>query len=82
MAANYRAGINPECNGGSVPMAAALAAINRGVSVHMPIDVVLKTRQWSSWHGFNCSRQARLTFGAGGPRTKALTLWPKFSYQH
>ena len=43
------AGIDPKYKGGSVRMAAASAAIDRGV----PIDVVLNTGRWASWQVFN-----------------------------
>ena len=41
--------IPKEFPGGSIRMAAASAAIDRG----MPIDVVLSTGRWQSWHDFN-----------------------------
>ena len=44
-----RVGIDPKYKGGSVRMAAASAAIDRGV----PIDVVLNTGRWASWQVFN-----------------------------
>ena len=44
-----RIGIDPKYKGGSVRMAAASAAIDRGV----PIDVVLNTGRWASWQVFN-----------------------------
>ena len=44
-----RVGIDSKYKGGSVRMAAASAAINRGV----PIDVVLNTGRWASWQVFN-----------------------------
>ena len=44
-----RAGIDPKYKGGSVHMAAASAAIDRGV----PIEVVLNTGRWASWQVFN-----------------------------
>ena len=44
-----RVGIDPKYKGGSVRMAAASAAIDRGV----PIDVVLNTDGWASWQAFN-----------------------------
>ena len=37
--------VDPKYKGGSIRMAAASAAIDRGV----PIDVVLNTDRWSSW---------------------------------
>ena len=37
--------VDPKYKGGSIRMAAASAAIDRGV----PIDVVLNTGRWSSW---------------------------------
>ena len=42
-------GIDPKYKGGSVRMAAASAAIDRGV----PIDAVLNTGRWASWQVFN-----------------------------
>ena len=39
--------IDPKYKGGSVRMAAASPAIDRGV----PIDVVLNTGRWASWQG-------------------------------
>ena len=49
--------VDPKYKGGSIHMAAASAAIDRGV----PIDVVLNTGRWSCWQVFNkfCNR-ARL----------------------
>ena len=44
-----RIGIDPKYKGGSIRMAAASAAIDRGV----PIDVVLNTGRWASWQVFN-----------------------------
>ena len=44
-----RVGFDPKYKGGSVRMAAASAAIDRGV----PIDVVLNTGRWASWQVFN-----------------------------
>ena len=44
-----RVGINPKYKGGSVRMAVASAAIDRGV----PIDVVLNIGRWASWQVFN-----------------------------
>ena len=44
-----RIGIDPKYKGGSVHMAAALAAIDRGV----PIDVVLDTGRSASWQVFD-----------------------------
>ena len=44
-----RIGIDPKYKGGSIRMAAASAAIDRGV----PIDVVLDTGRWASWQVFN-----------------------------
>ena len=44
-----RVGIDPKYKGSSVRMAAAFAAINRGV----PIDVVLNTGRWATWQVFN-----------------------------
>ena len=44
-----RIGVDPKYKGGSVRMAAASAAIDRG----SPIDVVLNTGRWSSWSVFN-----------------------------
>ena len=44
-----RGGIDPKYEGGFIRMAAALAAIDRGV----PIDVVLITARWASWQVFN-----------------------------
>ena len=44
-----RIGVHPRFKGGSIRMAAASAAIDRG----MPIDVVLGTGRWSSWQVFN-----------------------------
>ena len=44
-----RVGIDPKYEGGSIRMAAASAAIDRGV----PIHVVLNTGQWASWQVFN-----------------------------
>ena len=44
-----RVGIDPKYKGGPIRMVAALAAINRGVS----IDVVLKTGRWASWQVFD-----------------------------
>ena len=44
-----RVGIDPKYKGGSVCMAAASAAIDRGI----PIDVVLNTGRWASWQVFN-----------------------------
>ena len=41
--------VDPKYKGGSIRMAAASAAIDRG----MPIDVVLNTGRWSSWQVFN-----------------------------
>ena len=41
--------VDPKYKGGSIRMAAASAAIDRGV----PIDVVLNTGRWSSWQVFN-----------------------------
>ena len=42
-------GIDPKYKGSFVHMAAASAAIDRGV----PIDVVLNTGRWASWEVFN-----------------------------
>jgi hypothetical protein len=44
-----RVSIDSKYKGGSVRMAAASAAIDRGV----PIDVVLDTGRWASWQVFN-----------------------------
>ena len=44
-----RVGIEPKYKGGSVRMAIAFKAIDRGV----PIDVVLNTGRWASWQVFN-----------------------------
>ena len=44
-----RIGIDPKYKGGSIRMAAASAAIDRGV----PIDVVLNTGRWASWQVFD-----------------------------
>ena len=44
-----RISIDPKYKGGSIRMAAALAAIDRGV----PIDVVLNTGPWASWQVFD-----------------------------
>ena len=44
-----RVGIDPKYKGGSVHMAAASAAIDRGV----PIDVVLDTSRWASLQAFS-----------------------------
>ena len=44
-----RIGVDPKYKGGSVRMAAASAAIDRG----SPIDVVLNTGRWKSWTVFN-----------------------------
>ena len=44
-----RVGIDPKYKGGSIRIAAASAAIDRGV----PIDVVLNTGRWASWQVFN-----------------------------
>ena len=44
-----RVGIDPKYKDGSIRMAAASAAIDRGV----PIDVVLNTSRWASWQVFN-----------------------------
>ena len=41
--------VDPKYKGGSIRMAAASAAIDRG----MPIDVVPNTGRWSSWQVFN-----------------------------
>ena len=41
--------IDPKYKGGDIRIAAASAAIDRGV----PIDVVLNTSRWSSWQVFN-----------------------------
>jgi hypothetical protein len=43
------ASIDLRYKGGSIHMAAASAAIDRGV----PIDVVLNTGRWASWQVFN-----------------------------
>jgi hypothetical protein len=49
--------VDPKYEGGSIRMAAAFAAIDRG----MAIDVVLNTGRWSSWQVFNkFSNRARL----------------------
>ena len=42
-------GIDPKYKGGSIRMAAASTAIDRGV----PIEVVLNTGRWASWQVFN-----------------------------
>ena len=44
-----RVGIDPKYKGGSIRMAAASAAIDRGV----PIEVVLNTGRLASWQVFN-----------------------------
>ena len=44
-----RVGIDSKYKDGSIRMAAASAAINRGVL----IDVVLNTGRWASWQVFN-----------------------------
>ena len=44
-----RVGIDPKYKGGSVRMATASAAIDRGVL----IEVVLNTGRWSSWQVLN-----------------------------
>ena len=44
-----RIGAHPRFKGGSIRMAAASAAIDRG----MLINIVLGTGQWSSWQVFN-----------------------------
>ena len=50
-------GMDPKCKGGSIWMAATLAAVDRG----MLIDVALNTSQWASWQVFDkCYDQARL----------------------
>ena len=41
--------VDPKYKGGSIRIAAASAAIDRGV----PIDVVLNTGRWSNWQVFN-----------------------------
>ena len=44
-----RMGMDARFKGGSVRMAAASAAIDRGT----PIDIVLNTGRWTSWTVFN-----------------------------
>ena len=44
-----RIGVDKKLPGGSIRMAAASAAIDRG----MPIDVVLSIGRWASWQVFN-----------------------------
>jgi hypothetical protein len=46
---NDSVGIDPKCKGGSIRMAAASAAIDRGAL----IDVVLNTGPWASWQIFD-----------------------------
>ena len=54
--------VDPKYKGGSICMAAASAAIDRGV----PIEVVLNIGRWSSWQVFNkFYNRARLK--SGGP---------------